>query len=163
MLKNFENYNEELENIGITIKQFSNDNLFSEIFKEQPTNSIDNLNTYIINNYDYDNFDFNKYLTTEEVENMSPEDWENEKNYKIYSNIREKMDHHVDLAEEITHLSEIFRIQYSNIYINFFDTLDSFAEEKNKKNYFILLSIVFQILSLFFLILLFKTIVFNEK
>ena len=163
MKKNFENYNEEIDDLIIQFENFKNDDLFAKIFFEQSINILSSLNSYKILESDFKDFNANSYVTSEEIEKMSQADWENENNYKTYSLIREKMDHHIDLTNELTDLYEIFRVQFSNVFIGFFDTLDTFASEKNKKNFYILLSIFFQILALFFLILLFKKIVIYEK
>jgi hypothetical protein len=82
-------------------------------------------------------------------------------NYRIYSLIYDKLetfesyefhfDYHLDIAQE----------KYVKNFSNFYNLIDDYAEQQNKINYYILLSIISQILGILFILLLFKSMIFK--
>lgn len=86
-----------------------------------------------------------------------------DQNYEIYSLIYDKINelswidtlanYYIDIAEE----------SYVNEFADFLNLVDKYSKQQNNINYFILLSIISQILGIFFILLLFKLIISKNK
>ena len=77
--------------------------------------------------------------------------------YKIYEKLETfesyefHFDYYLDIAQD----------KYVKNFSNFYNLIDDYAEQQNKINYYILLSIMSQILGILFILLLFKSIIFK--
>ena len=111
----------------------------------------------------FDKFPFDKYLSDKKLLNMDQEEFQNQDDYILYSQIRDPMDEVDDIEEEYWDLLQRLKIKYKNYYIFFSEELEFFGKQKNKNNSYILLSIFFQILSLTILLFLFKEMINNKK
>ena len=83
----------------------------------------------------------------------------NNENYRIYSEVYNKITRYGDIQYLSLYYLRVYEEEYINTFSNFFKTLDEYAEQKNKINYYILLSIISQILSLLFLLILFRSLI----
>ena len=109
------------------------------------------------------NFTFDTFISTDVVEDQKK--FSEDNNYKIYSDTRDKMHYFSNSLDlELEDLHSRLSIIYDNKFIGFSNLLERFAKSKNNKKFLILLSIFFQILSLTFLMILFKQIInLNKK
>ena len=108
-------------------------------------------------------FPFDKYLPDKELFEMSEEEFQNQDDYKVYSDIRDPMSEIDDIENEYWDLLQRLNVKYNNYYIFFSEELEYYGTQKNKKKLFILLSIFFQILSLTILLILFKEMINQKK
>ena len=108
-------------------------------------------------------FPFDKYLPDKELFEMSEEEFQNQDDYKVYSEIRDPMSEIDDIEDEYWDLLQGLNIKYNNYYIFFSEELEYYGTQKNKNNLYILLSIFFQILSLTILLILFKEMINQKK
>jgi hypothetical protein len=102
---------------------------------------------YKIDNF-LTNYNFNAQTTDEQ--NL---------NYPIYQNLYDEMLDYNRLKDNFKYLSNDFKAEFTRSYSQYFILLDNFAEKQNNKNYLILLSILFQITGLVFLVLLFRLLI----
>ena len=79
-------------------------------------------------------------------------------NYEHYSQIYKKIDKFKDLSFYVSYFLEDYEEIYIQQFSSFFSFLDTYTEQNNKINYYILLSIVSQILGILFILILFKSI-----
>jgi len=80
-------------------------------------------------------------------------------NYPIYQNLYDEILYYNRLKNNLYYLSQDFKEEFSRSYSQYFILLGEFAEKQNNKNYLILLSILFQITGLVFLIFLFRVLI----
>jgi valyl-tRNA synthetase len=69
------------------------------------------------------------------------------------------------LTESSNDIQEIYSFlqeNFTNKYVEYYDSLERYSSNQNTKNYYILFSIVSQILGLTFLLLLFRNLI-NEN
>jgi hypothetical protein len=79
--------------------------------------------------------------------------------YKIYSLIYEKLETFESYEFHFDYYLDIAQDKYVKNFSNFYNLIDDYAEQQNKINYYILLSIMSQILGILFILLLFKSII----
>ena len=86
-----------------------------------------------------------------------------DQNYAIYSKIYSK----INEISYIDNLANYFignaEESYVNEFADFLNLVDKYSKQQNNINYFILLSIISQILGILFILLLFKTIISGKK
>jgi|TARA_B100001971_G_scaffold112796_1_gene103805 hypothetical protein len=101
-------------------------------------------------------YDFNQKNTEKQVEN-----------YKIYLKQFDEFYTHLlqyyQLRKRLGGISDNFKEEFNRSFTNYYILADDFTLQKNKKNFLILLSILFQILGLVFLVILFKTLIVENK
>jgi hypothetical protein len=86
-----------------------------------------------------------------------------EKNYDIYSNIYDKVGQLGYLKNRLNHLSNrIIQPYYVKLFSSYLNLLDRYSSSLGKKNYYILFSILSQILGITFFLLLFRSILINR-
>lgn len=86
-----------------------------------------------------------------------------EKNWKIYTQIYKKIEDFKTLDYQFSKYLKRSENKYVEQFAIFFNFIDEYAEEQNKINYFILLSIISQILGILFILLLFKSLISNKN
>ena len=86
----------------------------------------------------------------------------NQSNYEIYSEIYEKISKLREHRYSYDYLLSNAENKYVTKFSNFFNFVDTYAEQQNKINYYILLSIISQILGILFILLLFKNIILRK-
>ena len=101
---------------------------------------------------------YNPYYIDDEIEKNRVYN----ENYRIYSKIHKtinKFDYFSYLADwKIKKLEK----EYVKEFSKFYDFIDEYAKQQNKINYYILFSIISQILGILFILLLFKSIFINQ-
>ena len=80
------------------------------------------------------------------------------KNYDIYHQFNASLNDIYYLEVNFENLLKKIKPYYINIFAAYFDYLDFYAAQKNRKNFYILSSIVAQILGITFFLLLFRSI-----
>ena len=108
---------------------------------------IDSKNDYFLSNYN-----FNALTEKEQSDN-----------FPIYTRLYNKLTTFNDLKYGLDDLSVLFKDEFNTSFSLYSILLDDYAELKNLKNYLILISILFQILGLVSLILLFRTLILENK
>ena len=81
-----------------------------------------------------------------------------DKNYSIYEQVYRIISDFRTQAEELDTLYYYINEAYLTSFTKYYDLLDNYADEKNKTNYYILISILSQILGITFFLLLFREI-----
>ena len=81
--------------------------------------------------------------------------------YESYSKFYDKISSLFDVSGDLREIYIFLQENFSSSYVEYFDSLEKFSSDQNKTNYYILLSIVSQILGLTFLLLLFRNLI-NE-
>ena len=138
------------------------------------------MSVYNKDNWDKDDFEFinnlientHKYKISKNELNLI--DWENRVEYSnimtdqdqlylLYSEFRDKIHNFSNIADIFSVFSGQISEYTSENYNTFLKTLNKSVSLKNKSNMYILLSITSQILSLIFLLMLFKRIIFLDK
>ena len=84
-------------------------------------------------------------------------------NYPIYKKFYKNLVAFNGLKFELDTFSQTFKLEFNKSFAIYYILLDDYAELKNLKNYLILLSILFQILGLVSLIILFRTLILDNK
>jgi len=84
-------------------------------------------------------------------------------NWKIYSSIYGKISDFKNLDYQFYNYLERSENKYVKQFDDFLNFIDEYAEEQNKINYFIVLSIISQIFGILFLLLLFKSLISNKN
>jgi len=79
--------------------------------------------------------------------------------YKIYSSLYKKIVKNFEISWALKPIVTTINKIYIKTFINYLSVSDKYADIKNKNNFFILLSISSQILSITFLLLLFRSLV----
>ena len=87
-----------------------------------------------------------------------PTEAKDDKNYEIYKKFYDKLSEFSSLNTDLQDLNAILRPIYVKKYTDYVLYLEFFSERKNIKNFFILFSIVCQIMGLTFLLLLFRNL-----
>ena len=99
-------------------------------------------------------FNFDKFDSDENID----------RNYIIYSDIHTKLVQLDTLNAELGFLSRrIIQPEYIKLFSNYYDILDQYSSSLSKKNYYILSSILSQILGITFFLLLFRSILINRE
>ena len=116
--------------------------------------------------------DIEKFYFTEEEINNIPFDvivpWESRGSdkdplYKIYSKFRDRIHEFSNIGDDMHAIALALTIIHKDSFKSYKKLLINFSKTKNRKNYFILLSILFQILGLTSLMILFKIVINQEK
>ncbi len=148
-----------LENLNEMILDFNNK--VDEI--ETVSNSIFPNATYLspLKNIKISEKLINDFIPAQ-VEDDTEQKKIDQKNYEIYSDIYDK----ITKLREHRYVYDFILIKAEDKYItkfsNFFNFVDTYAEQQNKINYYILLSIISQILGILFILLLFKNIILKK-
>lgn len=157
-------YDYKLDELKILNQRILNNKFVKEVINNNDGFDIMLSNFDIYKAKDkFDKFPFDKYLSDKKLLNMDQEEFQNQDDYILYSQIRDPMDEVDDIEEEYWDLLQRLKIKYKNYYIFFSEELEFFGKQKNKNNSYILLSIFFQILSLTILLFLFKEMINNKK
>lgn len=91
------------------------------------------------------------------------DEYDQQKNYEIYLEIYNDMLLFNRLKNNFDSLSEYFKKEFNTSYSEYYISLDNFAILNDKKNYLILLSILFQIIGLVGLAFLFRVLIVENK
>tara|TARA_Y100000590_G_C15716477_1_gene1012085 strand:+ start:625 stop:1458 length:834 start_codon:yes stop_codon:yes gene_type:complete len=118
----------------------------------KPYKDIQEIKIALDKEYKIENFltNYNFNAQTADEQNL---------NYPIYQNLYDEMLDYNWLKNNFNYLSNDFKAEFTRSYSQYFILLDNFAEKQNNKNYLILLSILFQITGLVFLVLLFRILI----
>ena len=81
----------------------------------------------------------------------------------LRSNLREFLNYYSNSSVHLIQINDIYGKYYNFFAAKSYEYLDKLNKNQNLKNFFILLSVLAQILSLFFLLLLFKTLLNFKK
>ena len=81
----------------------------------------------------------------------------------LRANLREFLDYYSNSSVHLIKINEVYGIYYNYFAGKSYEYLDKLNKNQNLKNFYILLSVLAQILSLFFLIMLFKTLLNFKK
>jgi hypothetical protein len=82
--------------------------------------------------------------------------------YQMYSKIYDIIVTLTDSSNDIREIYSFLQENFTNKYVEYYDSLERYSSNQNTKNYYILFSIVSQILGLTFLLLLFRNLI-NEN
>ena len=102
---------------------------------------------------------FNPYSNDNEEEQANRDD----RNYEIYSQLYDKISDFNAYEATFDFYLNTAENNYVTNFSDFFNFVDKYAEQQNKINYYILLSIISQILGILFILLLFKSILNQKK
>ena len=102
---------------------------------------------------------FNPYSNDNEEEQANRDD----RNYEIYSQLKNKISDFNAYEATFDFYLNTAENKYVTNFSDFFNFVDKYAEQQNKINYYILLSIISQILGILFILLLFKSILNKKK
>ena len=102
---------------------------------------------------------FNPYL----IDDDEKQNNRDEINWNIYSSIYGKISDFKSLDYQFYNYLERSENKYVKQFGVFFNFVDEYAEQQNKINYFILLSIISQIFGILFILLLFKSLISNKN
>ncbi len=102
---------------------------------------------------------FNPYSNDNEEEQANRDD----RNYEIYSQLYNKISDFNAYEATFDFYLNTAENNYVTNFSDFFNFVDKYAEQQNKINYYILLSIISQILGILFILLLFKSILNQKK
>ena len=162
--QNLSLYDDKIDQINFLNLQIVNNPVVSKILSNNEGYEImrEDLRKFKINN-DFDEFPYDYYLSDEELLSMSEKEFQNQKDYLIYSKARDKMSEIDDIKDEYYDLIRRVQIEYNNAFIFFSDYLEYFSDNKNNKNLYILLSIFFQILALAILMFLFREMIMEKN
>ncbi len=107
------------------------------------------VSTDILKNYNFDKVESDETIDA---------------NYLIYSKIYKKIQQLDKAQTEMVYLSNnIIQPQYIMRFSNYLETLDEYSSSLSKKNYYILFSILSQILGITFFLLLFRSILISRE
>ena len=159
-------FHDSINETKFIFEKISKDNSFLKFLKKE--RSVDHLNhpIYPINRIENH---FKKTLKSKNDNFLSTYNFEakTEKeqsdNYPIYSRFYEDLLKFNELQYGLDTLSNIFKEEFNSSFALYNILLDDYAMLKNLKNYLILLSILFQILGLVSLIILFRTLIIENK
>ena len=159
----FIKYKQIKQNTLLIFNKINDDKIFIKfINKERPPNDLRNAykdleraknnikkkakKDYLIK------YNFN--AKTEEEQNL---------NYNHYVKLYDELNAFNYLKNNFEDLADDFKIEFSKNFSVYFTLIDRYAELNITKNYFILLSILFQIIGLVSLIILFRVLVIENK
>ena len=77
----------------------------------------------------------------------------------MYSSIQDKLKSLSGAGDEIEYLQERLEFEYKKNYAQYIEFLNQYGEQKNINNFIIIISILFQIIGVTFLLLLFKVLI----
>ena len=106
-------------------------------------------------------YKFDDYLTNYNFNAQTAD--EQTVNFPIYENLYHDLLEYNRLKNKFASLSNDFKEEFSRSYSKYYILLGEFAEQKNKKNYLILISILFQIIGLVALIILFRVLILENR
>ena len=142
--------NQKIEDVNQLFKNTFSSGLIYEYLKESNEfKNLEDLNKIKIPESIFDDYNFNEVPTKEKED----------KNYEIYSKFYNLVETFSTLNQDIMILNDQLRSKYVTKYKDYIFYLEYFTQKKNKKNYFILFSILSQILGLTFLLFLFRIII----
>jgi hypothetical protein len=118
---------------------------------------LENIDKYYFTEEDINKIPFKKSLEHSSL--VSNED----QLYNLYSEHRDRIVLFHDLGYEMKELTKLLIKEQFKNYNLYEQSLSQYLLVKNKKNLYILISILFQILGLTFLMVLFKVIIIQEK
>lgn len=138
-------YNQKVDQFYLILnKSFDND-YFKNLFKEN-----------IFFN-DILKKEYFKKINTNILENYNEKD--DDGRYQVYNEIRKDIEKLISVDDHISSLQDIVELQYKQNYVEYIDYLNVFSERKNINNFIIIISILFQIIGVTFLLLLFKVLI----
>lgn len=168
------------DSLVLNISKIDNERL-SNVYKEKLKENIDQTNLRIDNLYKVFEYNFSSGLGYDliketdvfksiELRKISkiPESYKEDyfkketDRYKLYSEIYKYISELTSFAEDLGDLGLSLQENFSNNYVDYYNSLDEFSSDQNNTNYFILFSIFSQILGLTFLLLLFRYLI-NEN
>ena len=145
-----DNANKKVLDVNNLFKNTFSSGLIYEYLKESNEfKNLEDLNKIQVPENIFNDYNFNEVPTTEKEDI----------NYEIYSKFYNSVETFSDLNMDIMLLNDQLRSKYVTKYKDYIFYLEFFSERKNKKNYFILFSILSQILGLTFLLFLFRNII----
>jgi len=159
-IKIINNYNDKIIQFQKIYKYILKQENLSENFEgdswrvdETISSSFSKLNNEKISPDILNEYNFNKKLDEKSIN----------KNIEISDEILWKIVDLYNLTFDLLSVSKRLHIKYTEAFTTYHETLDDYAYKKQRKNYFILFSITFQILSVVFFLLLFKEILTRNK
>tara|TARA_B100001964_G_scaffold53327_1_gene60444 strand:- start:1426 stop:2274 length:849 start_codon:yes stop_codon:yes gene_type:complete len=150
------NYNYKTNEIYKVFKEnFSSGTAYEKFSHEYEYKTILKTKDLIIDENIMDDFIFEYKHTNKEEQD--------EVNWKIYSKIHQKISKLSYVRGDLKNLLDLTKEEYVNQFTNFYEFLDIYASNQNKINYYILFSIISQIMGILFILLLFKELLKNQK
>ena len=135
---------ETLQNFSFTFSSGIGSELIENRIKFRKSLDFKKIPLNILKDYN-----FEKVVSDESID----------KNYSIYTNIFRKIVQLGRAKREMVYLStRVIQPHYIKLFSNYFDLLDQYSSSLSKKNYYILFSILSQILGITFFLLLFRSI-----
>ena len=138
-------YNQKTDQINLIIKKSFNTEYFKQLFKENI------FYKKIIKGEYFEKIPTN---TLDGYENKNEDD-----RYIVYSSIQDKLKSLSGAGDEIEYLQERLEFEYKKNYAQYIEFLNQYGEQKNINNFIIIISILFQIIGVTFLLLLFKVLI----
>jgi hypothetical protein len=149
-------YNYKTNEIYKVFKEnFSSDIAYEKFSHEIEYKTILKTKDLMIDENIMDDFIF-EYGKTNKEEQL-------EVNWQIYSKIYKKISKLSNIKWDLKYLLNLTKEEYVNQFSAFYEFLDTYASNMNKINYYILFSIICQILGILFILLLFKELIKNKK
>ena len=138
-------YNRKTDQINLIIKKSFNTEYFKKLFKENI------FYKKIIKGEYFEKIPTN---TLDGYENKNEDD-----KYIVYSSVQDKLKSLSAAGDEIEYLQEKLEFEYKKNYAQYIEFLNQYGEQKNINNFIIIISILFQIIGVTFLLLLFKVLI----
>ena len=154
LIFNFNNKTEEI--YKIFYENFSSGVAHEEIKNEGGYNSLSKLKNLKISNNLLENFNFVLNPERDKLE-------QDNENFEIYSKIWSSISALARRSSSANELYETSKEYYFKNFYDFFNLIDEYSEKSNTINYFILLSIISQILGILFILILFKELINIRK
>lgn len=156
------NHNKKTDTVKFYLDNFKKNKVYLKAIEMSEWNLnylLEDLDKYYITEDEFEKF---RQLRKTKI------DWDlfvtnNDPHYNFYSKIRDKLHDLGYLADTLYAASEDVIILHINGIKDYENSLINFSKVKNKKNFYILLSILFQILALTSLMFLFKIIINQDK
>lgn len=156
------NHNKKTDTVKFYLDNFKKNKVYLKAIEMSKWNLnylLEDLDKYYITEDEFEKF---RQLRKTKI------DWDlfvtnNDPHYNFYSKIRDKLHDLGYLADTLYAASEDVIILHINGIKDYENSLINFSKVKNKKNFYILLSILFQILALTSLMFLFKIIINQDK
>ena len=145
IIKNLNLYNQRIDNLYEVFDTYFTYGITKELLKDKE---------------EYKNFIYKKYskIPEELIKEYFEKDTDR---YESYSKFYDKISSLFDVSGDLREIYIFLQENFSSSYVEYFNSLEKFSSDQNKTNYYILLSIVSQILGLTFLLLLFRNLI-NE-
>lgn len=156
------NHNKKVKQVNKYINIFLSNDTFLKITEklykgDKFYNKIKNINNFYISDDEINKIPF---------DNKTPYHLlysDKDPFYNFYSDLRDRMHEFANIGDMMHAVAiDLVEIQKTN-FKDYEEILINFSSEKNKKNFYILLSILFQISALTALMVLFKLIILQEK